>query len=416
MYQTITSLLRNYDSFIAGEIRDRFLKHADLIRLIEPLRNHPEFELREAGTSVQGRSINLIKCGNGPSRILMWSQMHGDEATATMALADLFNFLRKDQFSPVRNTILQNCTLYILPMVNPDGAEVFTRRNAMDIDINRDFLAQQTPEGRLLRALRDEINPHFGFNLHDQNTLWSAGKTGNPATISLLAPAFDEQLSIDPVRETAMLIIAEMNAALQKIIPDHIGRWYDEYEPRAFGDNFQAAGTSTILIESGGAKNDPEKQEIRKLVFAAIISGLLSVSRGTFLSEKIENYFLIPENRKNHFHILLKNCRMEINKIEYKADIGLIAEESLNDDLRSVSYNYIIGDAGDLSANYGYSEIDCSDYKLIPVKPLKLEKAASLILMDGVDVLLEIENGVLTIYLTRYFEKGYDSLSLRFSV
>src|SRR5690606_13286424 len=142
-------------------------------------------------------------------------------------------------------------------------------------------------------------------------------------------------------------------------------------------DNFQAAGTSTILIESGGATGDTEKQGIRKLVFAAIISGLLSISQRTFLSGKVEDYFLIPENRKTHFHILLKNCRMEINGKEYKADIGLIAEESLNSDLRSVRYDYIIGDAGDLSANSGYSEIDCSTYKFIAVKPLKLEKPAS---------------------------------------
>ncbi len=393
----INLLLDNYDTFRATEITNRFFKHGDLIPLIEPLGNYPGFELLRVGTSSQGRSINLIKCGKGSAKVFLWSQMHGDEATATMALADLLNFLRGDnEFNEIRNTILQNCTLYILPMVNPDGAEVFTRRNAMGIDINRDFLAQQTPEGRLLRALRDEIDPQFGFNLHDQNTLWTAGMTGNPATLSFLAPACDPKLDIGPVRKTAMLIIAEINNTLQEIIPGHIGRWSVEHEPRAFGDNFQAAGTSTILIESGGAKNDPEKQEIRKLVFAAIISGLMSIARRSFLSQKLENYFMIPENRKDHFHILLRNCQLQNNNIRYAADIGLVAEETLNEDRRSVSYHYRVDDIGDLSANSGYHEIDCAAYRLIAVRDLKQDTFASLIVMDDVNVILEIETGVLT--------------------
>lgn len=394
----IASVIQNYDSFLEGHISDRFFKHSELLKLLERVSSNEKFGLRQAGLSAKGLSINLVKFGTGHCRVFLWSQMHGNEATATMALADLFNFLSlNDSFNELRSTISQNCTLYILPMVNPDGAEVFTRRNAMEIDINRDFNKQQSPEGKLLRSLLDEIQPHFGFNLHDQSTLWSAGNTGNPATISLLAPAYDEDLSINHVRQKAMQIIVAINSYLQKTIPRHVGRFDDEYEPRAFGDNFQAAGTSTILIESGGLVNDPEKQYTRKLVFSAILVGLLSISEQSYLQEKQEDYFLIPENKKSHFHILLRNCKLEINGIPYTTDIGLNADERINDNFHSVTYTYLVHEVGDLSGYFGYKELDCGSFKLILTKKLKYEDPADLILQDGLTTLLSIENGRVTI-------------------
>ncbi len=406
--ETINSLLSSYRTFINDNIKDRFFKHSDLLGILEKLKDNRRYEINEAGKSFEGRSLNLIKCGSGSTRVFLWSQMHGNEATATMALMDLFNFFDDESQKALTDLILQTCTLYILPMVNPDGAEVFNRRNAQEIDINRDFHSQQSPEGRILRTLRDKIQPHFGFNLHDQTTMWSAGNMGNPATISLLAPAYDDALSINPVRETAMQVIAEMNDTLQEVLPGHVGRFDDEYETRAFGDNFQAAGTSTILIEAGGYADDPEKQHIRKLVFISIIRGLISIGRKTFVNKTRNDYFAIPENRLHHFQILLRNCKLKVQHekpskdglneqaVEYTLDIGLTAKETVSDDLKSMNYSYWVGDVGDLSNRFGYKDIDCSSFKLVQTKKLKFEDPADIVLMDGVEVLLAIENGIIT--------------------
>ena len=405
---SIISLLHSYHTFINHDIKDRFFKHSDLLKVLEKLKSNPLYEVREVGTSFEGRSLNLIKCGSGPVKVFLWSQMHGNEATATMALMDFFNFLEDKSTFDVENSILQNCTLYILPMVNPDGAEVFERRNAQEIDINRDFHSQTSPEAKVLRELRDEIQPDFGFNLHDQTTMWSAGNLGNPATISLLAPAYDEALSVNSVRQKAMQVIAEMNETLQKVIPGHVGRFDDEYEMRAFGDNFQAAGTSTILIEAGGYADDPEKQHIRKLVFLSICRGLLSIGDKTFLQKTTENYFTIPDNKLHHFQILLRNCKLkrENGKLnhdgqkepekEYSVDIGLIAKETVSEDLKTMNYTYIVGDIGDLSNRFGYKDSNCESFRLIQTKKAKFEEPADLVLMNGVEVLLAIENGVIT--------------------
>lgn len=410
---SITSLLHTYHTFRNNEINDRFFKHSDLLKVLERLKANPLYEISEVGKSFEGRTLNLIKLGKGSVKVFLWSQMHGNEATATMALMDLFNFLEDESLNHVTDKILKSCTIYILPMVNPDGAEVFNRRNAQELDINRDFHSQQSPEGRLLRSLRDEIQPQFGFNLHDQTTMWSAGNLGNPATISLLAPAYDEALSVNTVRQNAMLVIAEMNEVLQQLIPGHVGRFDDEYEPRAFGDNFQAAGTSTILIEAGGYADDPEKQHIRKLVFISMLRGLISIAEGTFRKKEISDYFSIPDNKLHHFQILLRRCKLnnadgdpnvkELNLIsekpnymEYTADIGLIVKEKISDDLKSMTYTYFIGDIGDLSNRFGYKDVDCESFKLIQTKKMIFDEPADIVLMDGLEVLLAIENGVVT--------------------
>jgi hypothetical protein len=403
---SIIPLLHSYQSFINTGIKDRFFKHKDLLRTLQQLKNSTLFEITDIGSSFEGRSINLIKCGCGTTKVFLWSQMHGNEATATMALIDLLNFFEDNDHDSISDIILKKCTIYILPMLNPDGAEVFNRRNAQEIDINRDFHRQQSPEGRLLRQLRDRIQPHFGFNLHDQTTMWSAGNLGNPATISLLAPAFDDALSVNAVRQTAMQVIADINDTLQEVIPGHVGRFDDEYEMRAFGDNFQGAGTSTVLIEAGGYADDPEKQHIRKMVFLAIMRGLLSIAERTFLNKNVQDYFSIPDNKLHHFQILLRNCIVEGRNLEsgtvstqsnaYVVDVGLICRENISEDLKSMNYTYLIGDVGDLSNRFGYKDIDCSSFKLIQTNKMKFEEQADLVLMDGLQVLLVIENGVVT--------------------
>ena len=85
-------------------------------------------------------------------------------------------------------------------MLNPDGAERYARRNAQAIDVNRDALDLATPEGRLLKAVRDRFQPELGFNLHDQNRRTTVGDTGVLASIALLAVSGDAEGTLTPGR------------------------------------------------------------------------------------------------------------------------------------------------------------------------------------------------------------------------
>ena len=101
---------------------------------IKPLlENLPSiFKIEVIGKSVNNENIFSITIGSGKKKVLMWSQMHGNESTTTKALFDLFNILGdSNEFS---DTILNNCTLNIIPILNPDGAASYTRFNTNSVD------------------------------------------------------------------------------------------------------------------------------------------------------------------------------------------------------------------------------------------------------------------------------------------
>lgn len=381
----IQSILSNYLNFKEKTLNNRFFKHEDILPLIVQLPSNFTSEL--LGTSVKGKSINLVKWGNGKIKVMLWSQMHGDEATGTMALFDLFNFLQQDD--EIIKLINENCQLYFIPMVNPDGAEIFTRRNTQQIDINRDFLSEITPEAKILKKCRNHINPDFGFNLHDQTTLWSVTGSKKPATLSFLAPAIDQKLSINTTRKNAMLVIADIFNDLNPLLAQHIGLFDNEFEPRAFGDNFQKAGTSTILIEAGGYKEDFEKQEIRKYYFGAILSGLVSVAQKSYKQQDLKNYFAIPKNNKQIFHLLIHNVIID----GIVVSIGINYEENPLSNGKGTLKTYSIEDIGDLKF--------CDAYKIYSSHSLKingnivLNKEANFDLLDNNQIILSFRNGKL---------------------
>ena len=127
------------------------LKHADLVARLEVLERGSAGALRveAVGSSVEGRKIYHAVVGTGPARILFWSQMHGDEPTATSAILDLLAFFARHRKETWVDRILRAYTLDFVPMLNPDGAERSQRRNAQGIDINRDARSLATPEGRV---------------------------------------------------------------------------------------------------------------------------------------------------------------------------------------------------------------------------------------------------------------------------
>jgi hypothetical protein len=270
---------------------------AELRRLAEL---YPDsLELEEIGRSHQDRPIVMATLGRGPRNVLLWSQMHGDEPSATPALLDIAHYLLSRADEPGVAAILDDLTLRMIPMLNPDGSEMYSRRNLQAIDINRDALNLATPEGRILKKIRDRYEPMLGFNLHDQNRRTAVGDTGVLATNAVLAVAGDEEGTVTPGRLLAKRACSAIVGALAPFMPGGMARYDEDWSPRAFGDNITAWGTPVVLIESGGLPPGHPFVDLTRLNFVAILRVLTELVRNDLQDYDPRVYEDLPRNQSD---------------------------------------------------------------------------------------------------------------------
>ena len=91
--------------------------------------------------------------------------IHGGEYPGTDACMRMIETLAYDDSEEVK-AILDNTILLFNVVQNPDGRVLGTRRNANDIDINRDFITQSQPESRATVKVITEWNPMVFLDLH----------------------------------------------------------------------------------------------------------------------------------------------------------------------------------------------------------------------------------------------------------
>lgn len=336
---------------------------------IEPLLKKLEdlVEVHIIGQSVLSNNIYSIKIGKGPKKLFMWSQMHGNESTTTKAIFDLVNTLVSGDSSI--QYILESCTIYIIPILNPDGAEAYTRVNANQVDLNRDAQARTQPESRILRSIFDDFSPDFCYNLHGQRTIFSAGKTNKPATVSFLAPAQDEACTVTPNRMIAMEVIGKMNEMLQQIIPNQIGVYDDAFNLNCVGDTFQSENKPTMLFEAGHYFNDYEREQTRKYIYISLLASLDYISKVDVDGTHYKSYFDIPENDKCFLDIIIRNAKLGLNS--QVTDIGIQFQERLMDN--EVKFVPKIEKMERLDSFYGHKEIDAEGHLVLNVDSSPLE-------------------------------------------
>ncbi len=378
------------------------IRNADVIRLLDDLKKvFPEqFMFQEIGRSLQDRPIFLVKMGSGKTKILLWSQMHGDEPTATAALFDIFNYLLSERDTPFVKTILENTTILAVPMLNPDGAEVFERRNAQDIDINRDARDLQSPEGRILYNLQKIYQPDFGFNLHDQDGRRTVGNTDKLAAIALMAPPYDYDETDNEIRLDAKKVVSVIYSALGPYIYGHVSKYDADYMPRAFGDAMQHWGVRTVLIEAGGWY---EKRDafLQKMNFIALLSAFHAIASDSYKEANPAIYDALEENGKLSYDMMIKHVlAISENDIDpYQINIAI----NYNDEQSGR-----IADLGDTDIYTAKNIIEAEDLYLSPgfVKLIPYDAGDAHLLNT---MKADIQNGYTT-FLIFYRSKEFDAL------
>jgi hypothetical protein len=346
------------------------LKHAGLRSALAELQTrHPGlFTIAEEGRSAEGRQIPLLRVGQGPAGVLLWSQMHGDEPTATLALLDLLNWLGGHRADPETRRLLANLTLWIIPMLNPDGAERSQRWNAQEIDINRDALRLSSPEGRFLKAVRDRTRPVLGYNLHNQSPTVTAGKGGEQVAISLLSVPGDEALSdTEGTRRTRRLAV-QVQRLVSALAGARVSRYDMDYTERAFGDSMTRWGTPTLLIETGGWAGPQEAEQLVRLNFVALLGSLSALAGGAVDRLDVQDYDRIPLNQRNALATLVvRNARLAGGRglPPFLADLSFLVPGKFAGDSPRRREPAVL-EVGDLAHVQGSTELDASGMLAVP--------------------------------------------------
>lgn len=302
------------------------MKHIDMF--LATLKSN--FKITTIGFSVENNPIKAIQFGEGKTKILIWSQMHGNESTTTKGLLDYLNYLNLDD-NEFEN-VAKNYTFYIIPILNPDGALLYTRENASKIDLNRDAFNCTQPESKVLKSILEHFNPNYCFNLHDQRTIFGLLESKKPATMSFLTASYNNEREFNVVRKNAAAIIIEINKELQKFIPNQVGKFDDSFNINCTGDYFTHKGYPTILFEAGHYSNDYQRDIVRKYVFISLKKAILACNIEDINKSVFNEYLHIYQNNKCFYDFIFKNVKIIDNNVEKIIKFAVQYKEVLKND------------------------------------------------------------------------------------
>lgn len=146
-----TQIPRDFDGWFEDfKTLDQINTHIDELAALAP----EHVKVTEIGSSVEGRPIHVVQLGDGdPDKpaIVITGVQHAREWIASMVpVCVIDRFARDGETDPTIAAVLDAATIYVVPIVNPDGF-VYTwendrywrknRRNDYGVDLNRNWSA-----------------------------------------------------------------------------------------------------------------------------------------------------------------------------------------------------------------------------------------------------------------------------------
>ncbi len=142
------------------------VSYGEMATFLEAVARPGFITVTEEGRSTEGRKILLVHLNRGGTRarfrVLYYAQQHGDEVAGKDAQLTLIRDIAEHpEWLPL------DVDLYLMPMLNPDGAEAHRRLNGAGADLNRDHLLLAQPETRALHRVARRIRPHVAVDSHE---------------------------------------------------------------------------------------------------------------------------------------------------------------------------------------------------------------------------------------------------------
>ena len=339
-------------NFKEQSVQGRYLTLEAILPILK--KHNTNDQVKHVGNSVQERPIYTYQIGTGKTKIFLWSQMHGNESTTTKALLDFINLLNSE--TELAKMLLESFTFLAIPILNPDGAYLYTRENANKVDLNRDAQDLTQPESLVLRGVFEVFQPDYCFNLHDQRTIFGVADSGKPATVSFLAPSYNEERDINATRLDAIRVINNINSVLQNYIPGQVGRFDDSFNINCIGDTFQSLGVPTILFEAGHFPDDYLREETRKYIFISLLVSFTTLFENDIVDNEISQYLNIPQNKVVFYDFMYKNIKINYDGNEIITNFAVQYKEELIDG--KVNFKAYIAAIENLDSYFGHYEYD----------------------------------------------------------
>jgi hypothetical protein len=372
-------MVLEYGNFKEKSLHGRFVDNSNILPLAN--KHKDVFSITELGVSVKGNKICSYEFGTGLNRVLVWSQMHGNESTTTKALFDFFNRLHFDD--ELVTLLMSKCTFCVIPILNPDGANTYTRLNANQVDLNRDAQNLSQPESVVLKNIYDKFKPDYCFNLHGQRTIFSSGYSANSSVLSFLSPSQNKERTITNTRKTAMSVIATINKDLKVDLPNEISRYNDGFNINCVGDAFQFLGTPTILFEAGHFPGDYDREKTRYFIYRSLIASFVHIANNGLIIDGFHEYFNLPENKKMFYDVIIRNVSFDGVKA---IDLAIQYQEVLVD--RNILFVPRVSKLGSLEEYFGHKDLDGGGNSILINNSLKSPKLLTIIdeiSINGVD-------------------------------
>ncbi|HUV04370.1 MAG TPA: M14 family zinc carboxypeptidase [Armatimonadota bacterium] len=198
------------------------------------------------GRSVKGKDIPMVAVSdpNVPieltKRLFIICRQHGDEPASTEAMLNLIEDLA---FAADERTadLMSKVSFFVVPMVNPDGAGRYQRRNANKADLNRDWLTLGQPETRCVRAAIDAIAPDVLIDQHELGP--GANRTDFVETAGTASGASADVVS--ECLELQRLVIGMLRTHDMGVVSYQTG---ENHLPRLAHRYFPIHGNTTTLL------------------------------------------------------------------------------------------------------------------------------------------------------------------------
>ncbi len=143
----------------------RTISYAEMKTFLELVDGKGPVHVSIEGTTTKGRSVYLVRLSrtaNPAWKIVYYAQQHGDEISSKDALLYL---IRDIAAHPEK--LPADTGVWILPMMNPDGAEAGTRVSGAGVDLNRDHITLEQPETQALYRVIRRVRPDIAVDCHE---------------------------------------------------------------------------------------------------------------------------------------------------------------------------------------------------------------------------------------------------------